>query len=147
LSAVFSLTPALPYAKVERLLLPQSSGRTAGRAQLVREYLFAELMATAFVFRPKPRQCSYWELRRKQPKDLSLMREKLKETISEQFGQLRSRIFDEQQNTRFAGVFIQWHRRYKTANRADAARKRWAKWKKLRRQAKRNRTANNQKYI
>jgi hypothetical protein len=125
--------------------LPKSSGRTAGRAELVREYLFAELMSTAFVLRPKPRPCSYWELRRKQPKDLGLMREKLKETISEQFGQLRSRIFDEQQYTRFAGAFLEWHRRYKSAKRADAARKRWAKWKRRQRKAKRDQIAKNQK--
>jgi hypothetical protein len=138
----------VPYDKVERLLLPQSSGKTAGRAQLFREYLFTELMANAFVLWPKPRACSYWELRRSQPNDLGQLRENLKETISERFGQLRRRVFDEPQYTRFAVAFLQWHRRYKSEKRSEAARKRWAKWEALRKQAPtKNQTANNQKKI
>jgi hypothetical protein len=116
----------VPFAKAELLLLPKRTGRTADRAAVMREYIFAVVLQDCFVLRPKLAPASYWEL---DPEALNGMRQRLHKEIAERFGLLRKHIFDEADYVQFAASFLKWHRRYKSAKKSDAARTRWDKTK------------------
>lgn len=112
------------HKQVESLLLPKLKGRTAERASLIREYLFFQLVRTCFVWRPKLAALSYWEM---EADLLEQLRQNLKDDVDRHFEKFRKTVFDADTYTRFAGPFLEWHRRYLAAKKAAAARKRWAK--------------------
>ena len=124
--------PAVPQPKkypvtfreMEKLLLPKQKGRTAERASLIREYIFAQLVGRCFVVRPQFAPVSYWEL---EPDVLEKLRQQLKEEVTRQFEQFRKNVYSAEAYTRLAASFLEWHRRYIAAKKAAAARKRWGK--------------------
>lgn len=112
------------HREVEALLLPQMKGRTADRASLIREYLFAQLVRTCLVVKPKLTTVSYWEM---EEALLEQLRQRLKEEVARHYARFRNTVFDAEAYRRFAVAFLQWHRQFIAAKKAAAARKRWAK--------------------
>jgi hypothetical protein len=110
------------HLQVEALLLPKLKGRTAGRADRIREYLFFQLARTCLVVRPRLAALSYWEM---EADLLKQLRVRMKDEIDRHFEKFRKTVFDEEAYARFAVSFLQWHRRYLAAKKAAAARKRW----------------------
>jgi len=114
----FPVTPR----QVEALLLPKLKGRTADRAALIREFLFAQLAETCFVLRPKLAALSYWEL---EPELLEQFRQTQKNEVARRYEKFRNTVFDPEAYACFAAAFLEWHKRFITAKKGAAARKRW----------------------
>jgi len=119
------------FPEVELLLLPKLKGRTAERASLFREYIFAGMMSQGITLRGGLRPVSYWDF---QPHEMDRLRERCKQSIDQGFAKLRSSVFDALEYVRFAGSFARWHARYsqvvKSHVKAVNARKGWEKRRK-----------------
>jgi hypothetical protein len=96
----------ITFQAMELLLLPKLKGRTAERAALMREYIFAELLGQCFDIRNGFKPVSYWNL---SPANLEIMREQLKPSIVKKFGLWRASLYDAQAYAKFAAAFLQWH--------------------------------------
>lgn len=114
------------HRQVEALLLPKQNGRTAERAALIREFIFSQLARTCLVVRPKLAAVSYWGL---EADLLEQLRQKLKDEVARHFEKLRKTMYDTEAYHRFAVPFLEWRRRFIAAQKASAARARWAKQK------------------
>lgn len=118
----------VPYRAAELLLLPKLKGRTAERARVMRDFLFADYvhskMAELHPDGGKSIVSAAGEL-------LARLREEFKKEVPGIFGQLRRTSFDKEYFTAFAEQFLAWHRHRerftKSIVRADSARRSWAK--------------------
>jgi hypothetical protein len=121
------------FQEMELLLLPKLKGRTAERAALFREYLFAEMINERLSSWDEDNSSSYWDYL---PEQLEDCREAAKQEVSEEFGKCRSRVYDVQAYSRFAISFLRWYRgwidlRNSEARSANASRG-WEKRRKAR---------------
>jgi hypothetical protein len=116
------------FQEMELLLLPKLVGRTAERAMLFREYIFATLVSwdcdTPF-HNVSP---DYWD---SPMHELDELRENASEQVAQTFGQWRKKLYDALEYAEFAARFLMWYATWTDHRNSDAkaanARKGWAK--------------------
>ena len=94
------------FQEMERLLLPKLRGRTAERAALFREYIFAMLVEQRFCTGDEDSSSSYWDYL---PHDLEDWREAAKQDVAEEFGKCRSKVYDAEAYAEFGRSFLRWY--------------------------------------
>jgi hypothetical protein len=97
------------FQEMELLLLPKLKGRTAGRAALIREFIFALIVDQSRLSSEKGSSLSYWSCR---PQDLADMRKTAQDLVAEEFGEFRRRVYDAQAYSEFGGAFLSWYSRW-----------------------------------
>lgn len=98
------------FLEMERLLLPKLKGRTADRAVVVREYVFAGIIRNQ---RAALKAMDDMEGPLYSPQQLDELREQARDQITSEFTRLRIRTFDEPAYLRFAHDFLDWYRAYR----------------------------------
>lgn len=106
----------MTFEEMERLLLPRLRGRTAERAALLREFIFAEFLGRCFVLRGGARKVSYWEF---VPEDLNILRERHRDSIAKEYGELRTKQYDAAAYAKFARSFLPWHRKWMEMKKSE----------------------------
>lgn len=133
----------VPYREAELLLLPKLKGRTADRARVMREFLFADYVHSKVAEAQAPDGKSIASPTEEQ---FTRLREAFNEEAPDFFGQLRRMTFDKRDFAAFAEQFLTWHqleeRKMKSKVRAESARRSWEK----RRREKKARTGARPKF-
>jgi hypothetical protein len=116
------------FRQMELLLLPKLKGRTADRAALFREYLFAEMVDRSLSSENAEDSGSYWDY---VPEELEDWKEAAKDEVAREFGKCKRKVYDAQSYARFGASFLRWfigwtHRRNSEARAANAL-KGWEK--------------------
>lgn len=131
------------YKEAELLLLPKLKGRTAERARVMRDFLFADYVRGKMAEGQSPDGRARISPTGEQLKQLQ---EEFKEAVPGLFGELRRMTFDKGYFAAFAEEFLTWYRRrdgiIKSMVRADSARRGWQK----RRREKKARTGARPKF-
>lgn len=105
------------FQEMELLLLPKLKGRTAERAELFREYIFADMVGLSRNDGSgEPRTC-YWDYRMK---DLDELRDRAQDEVAKAFGSWRRRVYDAQAYFQFASSFLHWHRGWTDLKNSEA---------------------------
>jgi hypothetical protein len=119
------------FQEMELLLLPKLKGRTAGRAALIREFIFALIVDQSRLSSEKGSSLSYWSCL---PQDLADLRKTAQDLVAEEFGEFRRRVYDAQAYSEFGGAFLSWYTRWarlrNSQARAACALKGWEKRRK-----------------
>ena len=131
------------YRDAELLLLPKLKGRTANRARVMRDFLFADYVRSKMAEMTPVVGKSIVSPTGEQ---LSQLREEFKEEVPGLFAELRRMTFDRGYFAAFAQQFLTWYWRrdgiIKSMVREDSARRSWEK----RRQEKKARTGARPKF-
>ena len=97
----------ITFQELELLLLPKRKGRTAERAALFREYIFAELVNQSFFYDDSGDNSTYWDY---QPHDLDQWRAEAGDEVAEEYGRWRKRTYDAKAYASIRASFLRWYR-------------------------------------
>jgi len=121
----------LTFQAMELLLLPRLKGRTAERAALFREYIYANLVGWNCAGLSRNPTPSYWN---ESAVVLDTMRAKCRNEVARVFSQWRSAKYDAQQYAAFSARFLRWYGEWSLLRRREAksanAQKGWEKRRK-----------------
>lgn len=102
------------FAEIELLLLPKLKGRTAERAELFREHIFAEMVNRQA---DRNEESSYWDC---SPSVLEEMRDQARDMVSREFAELRAAKYHANDYMQFARSFLSWYGGYSELRNSEA---------------------------